>query len=247
MLKKILLSVLVVIIVGVFAVGLYLDSIAAAAIEKVGTRVLKTEVSVGDIDISLFSKQISLSGLTIKNPEGFQTEDFLKLDTASVKASEPFGNPVIVDSVLVDGLIIAAEMVDGRSNIQAIQRNLAKPNAPAAAEADDAASEPKKVVIKDMTIQNAEVVSALSLAGQGESVTVPLPKLNITNLGTENSAITAPEAAERIMTAITSTAAQSVNREFWNKASGEAVEGIKGEVTKQLEGLGESLDGLLGN
>ena len=48
-------------------------SVAKALIEKVGSDVLQTKVTLSSVDISLSDQSVALKGLKIANPQGFKS------------------------------------------------------------------------------------------------------------------------------------------------------------------------------
>ena len=57
-----------------------LDSIVAGAIEDVGTRTLKTEVTVSGVSIDLKGGKARIAGMTIANPEGYSNANLLEME-----------------------------------------------------------------------------------------------------------------------------------------------------------------------
>ena len=72
-------------VIGVVVVAKSLDRIAAESIRRGGTNALGVETDLESVDISLGGEvTASLRGLTIANPEGFQSERFLALGEGSL-------------------------------------------------------------------------------------------------------------------------------------------------------------------
>jgi len=93
--KKILivlavLFVLFLLVVGaIVGVGFYafsqIDTIAKEAIQRGGTYATQTETTVDTVEVGLFEGTFAMTGFTIGNPEGFDTDHFLAMGGTSVK------------------------------------------------------------------------------------------------------------------------------------------------------------------
>ncbi|MDX1682749.1 MAG: hypothetical protein R3336_06495, partial [Phycisphaeraceae bacterium] len=64
-----ILLALVLLVVGIF---IYIDSIAATAVERGGTYALGVDTRLADADVGIFAGEVTLDGLTVDNPEGFK-------------------------------------------------------------------------------------------------------------------------------------------------------------------------------
>ena len=79
--KKILITILVIVVLIIAALVLLfsnINSLVAKAIEKNGSNVTQTSVSVSGVDISLREGRGTIKGLRIANPPGFDTRDAFK-------------------------------------------------------------------------------------------------------------------------------------------------------------------------
>ena len=72
--KKLLISLLLLIDLAVGAMFLYLDRSVTTGIEVVGSQVLGAQVAVASVAISPLNGSGSISGLEIRNPEGFDSD-----------------------------------------------------------------------------------------------------------------------------------------------------------------------------
>jgi hypothetical protein len=86
--RKILISIVVVLIVvvigAVFYVYTNLDAIVKAAIEQYGTEAVKTSVQVEGVEIKLTEGAASIQGLTVANPGGFSLPQAFSLGEIAV-------------------------------------------------------------------------------------------------------------------------------------------------------------------
>ena len=84
----IVIAVLAVIAIAV-ALGLRsgarrLDGVVAATVERYGGAVTGTDVKVGGVDLALASGRADFAGITIGNPEGYDTDYAVRVGHATV-------------------------------------------------------------------------------------------------------------------------------------------------------------------
>lgn len=69
-------AVLVAVLLGL---ALTIDALARSVLEATLSRAVGTEATVESLDLGIFSGQVTLEGLTVANPEGFESPRFLSL------------------------------------------------------------------------------------------------------------------------------------------------------------------------
>jgi uncharacterized protein involved in outer membrane biogenesis len=220
--------VLVVLLIGiVVAVSLTLDSAVKKGVETVGPMVTKTSVKLDGVSLSILSGSGTVKGLVIGNPEGFKTASAMQVGSAhlAVVPSSLFGDKIVVRKINVEGPEITFETDLRKSNLSQLIENLqaaAGPSDPNAKE-PEAASASRKLQVDEFLVTGGKInVSLTKLAGK--TVTVPLPEIRLTNLGSGPEGITAAELTKAML--------KKVNEEAI-RASAEAV----ADLGKQAVGL----------
>jgi uncharacterized protein involved in outer membrane biogenesis len=117
---------LLMVIVGI-AVFLYnsIDSIVEAAIEREGSRVLGTQVSVGSVDISLKSGRGTIHGVSVSNPKGFSSKEMFTLGeiTVDIDVKSLNRDPVVIDEITISAPKVRAEMnAQAQANVGVVKR-----------------------------------------------------------------------------------------------------------------------------
>lgn len=208
--KKILIRVVIVLVVlvvlGVIAVGLFLDSAVKKGVETAGPMLTKVDVKLDSVGLSLLSGSGKISGLVIGNPEGYKTPSAIRVGTASL-ALQPgslLSDKVVIKSINVQAPEITFETDLKGNNLSKIMANLEAATGgaqqqPATTKQEKAAS--KKLQVNDFLISGGKVNVSLTTLG-GKSVTVPLPEIHLTDLGTGPEGITAAELAKRVLSEI---------------------------------------------
>ncbi|HER43572.1 MAG TPA: hypothetical protein ENO08_03845, partial [Candidatus Eisenbacteria bacterium] len=102
-----------------------IDSLVARAIEKHGSRVTRTSVSVSGVELSLKEGRGSITGLRVESPDGFDARDAFTLGdiTLDVDIKSLRGEPVVIDEIRVSAPVVNVEVREtGASNIDDLRK-----------------------------------------------------------------------------------------------------------------------------
>ncbi|MBC8010148.1 MAG: hypothetical protein H7067_08625 [Burkholderiales bacterium] len=205
--KKFLKVLAVLFLLGVIAVAavgfFFIGPIVVKTVNTVGPKVTGTRVELASAKISPLIGGGTLSGLFVGNPEGWTQEKAFYLGTvrASVKPASLLSDCVVVNEVFIDAPeFVYEKRLMGGNNIDAlikqIETNMGGPTAPTTEPAADGEpAKPLKFIIKSFRLQNAK----MSLIAGGQTITVPLPPLTITDLGVVEGGITADQVATAVL------------------------------------------------
>ena len=204
--KKLLLVLAVLLVLGSSAVvvaGFFLGPIVTKAVNTVGPRITGTKVELASASISPLTGGGTLKGLLVGNPAGWTSDKAITIGEvrASIQPASLLGSHILINEVFVDGPeFVFEQRLLGGNNIAALLKQIEANTGggsvvPEAKAGEAKAGEPLKFAIKSFRIQNARM--ALSIAGQ--SLTVPLPPLTITDLGVAEGGITAGQVAEQVL------------------------------------------------
>ncbi len=235
--KKLLIFGLIIAVVVVAAVLLLagnINPIIKAGVEKAGPIVLKAPVNLAEVDISIFSGSGTLKNLMVGNPEGYTTGHAFKMDSLSIDLDPKSvtSDKIHVKSIIIDGPQIIFEGGFGKNNLTQLQAN-AESFAPSGKKeaAPETSSQTKKLLVVDyIKIANGSISVNMGLL-QGKKLTIPLPALEIKDIGKETDATIADVIGE-ILASI-------------NGAVAPAVQTGVGNVTQELQKQGEVLKGQL--
>ena len=249
MAKKGILKKLVILFIGLIAiigVGLFvlvinLDSFIAGGIEKFGTAATGTGVTIEDVSVSIFSGNLSLDGLEVKNPEGFVNPHAFKFEkfAVDIDLASLGTDTIVINSIIIKDIRIAYELSTGGSNLDRIQKNVEKYTGadkkstesaptedPAKTEGDEAPQ--KNIIIKKFIIDGGEIAVASPMLGTG--INVPMAKFEMNDIGTGGKS-SAAEVFNQIFDELLPAIAKSV--------SGSSIKGVKG-LGKIGDDLGKS-------
>ena len=234
------------IVLGIVVV-LFLGQIVKKGVETAGPMVTKVDVKLDKASISLLGSA-HLKGLLVGNPPGYKTDSAIKVGEVSVilKPLSVLSDKIVIESVKVVSPEITIEGGIRDNNLTKILDNVnsVTQGSDATAKKDEKTSG-KKIQIAELTITGAKVHSNTLLTG-GKTVTVNLPDIHLTNLGTGSDGVTPAELTKKVMDelmgkvipALTEGVAQ-VGKEALELGKGATEEAKKGieKVTGGLKGL----------
>ena len=257
--KKIILWLFVIVVVlglvGVIAVGLSLDKIVKAGIETAGPKITQTTLTVSSVNLSILSGSAGINGFVLGNPDGFKTASAISVGKAAVSIvpKSILSDKVVVHSVEVrDAEITFEGNPFGANNLSKIMDNVnslaggsreagAKPGAtPAEKKAA------KKLQVDDFLISGAKVHASLNgIPGVGaQEITVPIPDIHFSNLGTGPDGITAAELTQKVLSEISADTIKAVGDNAKNLVGGAANTIISGVTTNGTKAIGQGVNQL---
>ncbi len=192
------------------AVIFYIDWIASEAIERGGTAALGLETRVRLVRLGLLASELTLSGLTVANPEGFEASHLLKLERGelAVDLSELRADPIVISRIVLSGIELNLERKRGRTNYGVLLDNLSRSESePSTSKAEDEAGAGlviREVLIRDVTARG----QLISLQGERTKLEVNVPEIRMRDLGSGESGMSMTQLAGVLMKAILAGVAQ---------------------------------------
>lgn len=214
--KKILLIVGVVIVVLFIVVALFLGNIVKAALETAGPKIAGVPITVEHVRVRPLTGKIHIKGLIIGNPEGFHTPSAMELGQfkANIKMGSLFTDTIVINEILIEAPEITYEKSLRSSNLSTLQDNLA-PNKTGEPALEEDAKKPKekaadkKVIIEDFQLNDAKVHVTITALG-GKKMTLPLPDIQMTDIGKDTGGTDIQEVISEIFNSITTAVGDAV-------------------------------------
>ncbi len=250
--KKLLVigGAIVVILVVVLVVGVSnLGPIIKSAVNTYGPELTKTNVSLGDVDISIFSGEAELKDFHLGNPRGFKAPEAISVGSVYVDIDEGSltGDTIIIDKIEVVAPEISYEKARGTDNFQTILNNVNKAvgadkSARSSAQGSEKESGGKKILIRNFIVRDGKVNLTMSMLG-GKGISADLPNIHLKDIGRKQDGVAPATAFKEIFAAlygkITSPAVtDTLNQGL--KALGSNVQALGESATKSLQTAGES-------
>ncbi len=250
--KKILIAVAVIgavcIVALVVVLTLSLDSLIKKGVETVGPKITQTEMKLEGVSVSMLSGSGTLKGFLLGNPEGYKTTSAIQFGEASVGV-KPMS--VLSDKIHVTHVRVVAPEINfegslgSKNNLSKLMENVEAATGgaqPADSGGEKPKSEPaaggasKKLQVDDFLISGAKVKVTLTALG-GRTLSLSIPDIHLTNLGTGPEGITPGELTKLVLKGLNTETFKAVEKAVSDLGK-QAADAIK-DVTK---GGPESLD-----
>jgi len=226
---------LVVVVVGVMLLLGNINGLVKKGVETAGPEILKASVTLASVDLSVDSVNSAsgeLKGLVVGNPKGYDSKYAFNLDRIKVEVDP---ESLTTDKIHVKEVVIDAPKIifDGgfkKNNLTQLQAN-----AQAFADSliggkkdtkESSSSAGKKIQIDHVIIKNGSVSVSMGIL-KGQALTVPLPTIELRDIGKKKDASISDAFGEVLGTI--------------NKAVLPAVQGGVGNLLKGVADVGKTI------
>ncbi len=258
-------AIVVIIVVAVILIASNIGPTIKKAVNTYGPGITKTEVRLGDVDISLFSAKAKLKNLFLGNPNGFKSPYAMKVGSIAVDVDEKSitGDTIVIDRIEVLSPDISYEKIKGTDNFKTIVRNVqssvgAEKQASKKQEGQEQAG--KKLLIKDFVVKGGKVNLTTSLLG-GKSISAPLPDIHLKDIGKKKGGASPAEAFNEVFQSLYAKITSPAVTDSLNKGlkslgttlnalgsgSAKQLQSVQENAKKTTEGLKDKLKNILGN
>ncbi len=198
----------------VITLYLSLGSIVGSAVEKNGSALLGTPVTVERVEVAPFDGYLSVRGLKVKNPRGFRAEHIFSLAEIVVKVDMATlrQDLIIVEqlSLVEPHIFLELEVPEG-SNLATLARNVeayvAKRKGPSASHRGEAPPAPEgqadasrdtgpRLIIREFQMLRAELFSGTDVKNP---TLQKFPDFRINDVGADKGGATPAEVAQYIL------------------------------------------------
>ena len=250
--KKIIVRLLIVLVVLALLAGvaahLFLDSAVKRTVESVGSDLMKVQVKLDLVNLSLLSGSGKIKGLVVSNPEGYKTPSAISVGTASValQASSLLSDKTIIRSIDVQAPEVTFETDLTQNNLSKLLANLRESSGGGKEPGQtNAAKTSKKLEVDDFRISGGKV--RVNVSTIGKSATVALPEIHLKDLGREGEGITPAELSSKVLEELLAAATRAATAAVADIAKGavflsnEPGKAATNAVDKVTHGIGDLL------
>lgn len=241
--KKVLLYTglgLLVLLLAVYLGGqFFLGSVVTAAMNKFGPQITQTKFELKGAQISPLTGAGSLTGLAIGNPKGWSDANAIYLGTVKVdmKPASILGSHIVVEEIVIDQPEFLYETKIVSSNINDLLKNIEQALGSKDPKPTTEKGEPIKFEVKHLKITNGKATLGLGAT----AIPLPLPPIELHDLGTKEGGITPNQLAFAVMRSVTASIVGATT-----KAAGQ-IGGTTGAAAAEgLKKTGEAIKGLFG-
>lgn len=240
---KILLGIVLLLLLVTGGLFISKDSLVRSAVISGGDRVLgadSTRLSSASID--LFGGNLSLRGLELSNPEGYQQPNFFQLSGIDVELSmvSLLQDRIVLPRLELDGVEILVEtFVDGEGphlNLLTIQKEIKKSADQQAGSGSTDSG--KKFVIDTLSVSGMKVAGVMTIPGGGSwDVDLSVPTFEIEGIGNKKNGIVLAQVMVVILDALLDKAIEKIETDGTQKLQ------VLGDAKNALDFLGKGLQG----
>lgn len=252
----------VIIIAAVIIIATNIGPMIKKAVNTYGPDITKTKVSLGDVDVSLFSGKAKLKELFLGNPDGFTSPYAMKVRSIKVDIDEKSitKDTIVIDRIEVLSPDISYEKMRKGDNFQTIMKNVQSSvgsKGQAVEKQQEEKGREKKLLIREFVVKGGKVNLTMSFLG-GKSISAPLPDIHLKDIGKKKGGATPAEALKEVFqslyTKITSPAVtdslnkglKSLRTNLNALGSTKELKSAQESANKAAEGLKRKLKGILG-
>ncbi len=236
-------GLLALIAIAVFFLYSSLDTIITSTVEKFGSEITQTRVTLRETKISPTDGKGALRGFRMTNPANFKTESSVEFDeismTLDIKTITE--DTIVVKDITISGPRITYEHSSGGSNIDVIMRNVGSYLGTGSKEKKSGS---KKLIIEKLSILNGKAnVSAAIL--QGKTISVNIPNIILKDIGKSKGGATPGEVVNKVMAALQKNingAVTPLNLDQVKEVVGSVVSGAKDMLEKGTSGVKDMLE-----
>lgn len=214
-----------------------METIVKKVVHKYGSEITGSSVNLKNFDIKLSTGEANVKKITVANPKGYKSKNLFSLEGISVKLniSSLTEDTIIIENILIDKPVVTYEMLSLTQNnvsdiLQNIQQNTAKnqKDDTTAQEKDANTKESdKKVIIKNLIVQNGQVELMAGLNEAKQPIILPLPTIKLQNIGQEKKGASIEDALSTTIEKVLKTTMQTVTTSGLKDLTSQAADQLK--------------------
>jgi len=250
-LRRIVLVLLLLVIVGVGGLYFYRNSLIRSAVESQANSSLGVKTTLGSANLGLFGGTLALDDLKIGSPSGFTADQMFTLGELGLGVN--YGDlrkaPIHVSKITIEKPNVTIEMVGGKFNFHALMNQM-NSSAPPATK-DGKPVEPVKLIIDELTLKDA-VVHFKATDMLPKEITVNIPLVTIHNIGNADGAQDGAAIKDIVVAMMSGLAASASNSDLlknfggFDKILGAQANQVMGQISKQVGKITGQLDQMIG-
>lgn len=208
---KIFGGILAVLIAGFLILTLSLDGIVKSGIEENGSKLLRTEVNIDNVDISLFNGSGSIEGFTVANPDKFSNKNAISIQEASIKVDlgTLLSDEIVIKDITVKSPQLYFEQRGFGANLKTLNDNM---------NLSYESSSETRLIIEHLLIENGQVTVSTDIERE-RTASAQIASFELNGIGKDGS----------------NTVQQSVKEIMEPLLERAIAEAIKSGVVEQLE------------
>lgn len=236
---RIVIAIVVILILVIVGLMLFvvssLDSIVEEGIERIGSEVAGTAVTVESVSISLQEGRGSVTGVRVANPAGYPSGDAFSLQQASltIDLASLTQDVIVLEDVTVEGPVVNyIRDPSGKANFDVIMENLQKSDGRGSSSDTESQGEEARFKIRHFAFREGKATAVVD-GMLDKGVEADLPPLELNDLGGASGA-TGSEIGQTILSEYVRSVVKQVTRSGLEKFLDDKLKGSAGEKVKGL-------------
>ena len=208
--KRIALGIVLLILIAVVVVYFSLNSIIRSEVQSQATASLGVDTTLASARLALFGGSLSLSDLEISSPPGFSAPKIFTLGDIGVNVSygQLMGSPIHIEHIVIDKPVLVVEQAHIKLNLNALMDQM--PKSPQTSGGQP--SQPMKLMIDELDLNNAQVTFMPGIPGVANSVVVPIDSIALKNIGNASGNQNGVAIKDVVMQTVTALAAKAADQ-----------------------------------
>lgn len=237
MLKKIILTLIVLLAAAIGIMFYQLNPIVQKFSTEFLSATLKTPVKIKQVDIKPFDLKISVQAIEIQNIGKFSGGDILQVSEIIVDANSLSGELIRLKTISLDGLLFNVEQQGKNVNLYDWYKSMKSSTDKAADSSTDTPSGAKsqtKVIVDSLTISHV----VINVKTDKFERMLKLPNIEISNFGQAEGGILVDQLPKAILGIINKKIKKLINKELKSsilKKAKDALEAQKAKAKKLLQ------------
>lgn len=211
-----------------------LNAIIVRTTEDIASKALGVGVSIGDIDVSLSDKQVTVSNIRVKNPNGYKGTYIIETDTISIALNTASADLIDFNDVQVKGSTVNLEINESGMNLIDLKKLANKKKTQ-----NTKGSKQVQVIIKKMVIGSSTIKSRVTFLDK-DIATFTVPSISFANLG-RGGGVSAGAAITTVITKYLTTIEKQARQK--GVLSGVSIPGFN-DLEKTIDSAVDSLKSL---
>jgi len=191
--KRVLLAIVALLAVLLVVATVALGPIVKKAVEAAGPSIAGVPMQVESVRIYPLRGTARINGLVVGAPSGFKSNlAELHQFRMKLRLGSLFTDTLVIEEIVIRGPIVTYELAGLRSNVGSLLEAL-RGDGERPTSAKDPGKKGKKVIIDHFLFEDGKVRLATTLTG-GRGVVLPLPKIEMRDVGRRQDGVSALEA-----------------------------------------------------
>lgn len=214
-----------------------LDGLIKKAIVQYGSEMTAAQVSVESVQVQVKEGRVILRKLQVGNPAGFKTSHAFKVDEVELAIDiASVTKPVVtIEKILIKAPDVILEKGSDMTNLDALQKNMAKHLGQETKQTNKDAEPGKKLIVGQLSMTDMRAQASAPFMN-GDTVAISLPNIELRDLGKSKGGLPPGELGQEVVQALKQKLSASFSFEGAAKSVGEtadkAVNAIKGLFSK---------------